>query len=92
FSYMGKYEISKNVLVQMIAICATKTERISKVLKVRIENKSNGIHLGIDVAVKLAPRIDLIMGEFQKQIIEDIEYMTGINVLSADITVRGVVK
>jgi uncharacterized alkaline shock family protein YloU len=89
---MGKYEISKNVLVQMIAICATKTERISKVLKVRIENKSNGIHLGIDVAVKLAPRIDLIMGEFQKQIIEDIEYMTGINVLSADITVRGVVK
>lgn len=92
FSYMGKYEISKNVLVQMINICASKMERINKVLKVRIENKTNGIHLNIDVAVKLATRIDLIMGDFQKQIIDDIEHMTGINVLSVDITVRGVVK
>jgi hypothetical protein len=92
FSYMGKYEISKNVLVQMVIFCAAKTERISKVLKVRIENKSNGIYINIDVSVKLATRLDLIMGEFQKQIIEDIEYMTGINVLSVDITVRGVVK
>jgi len=92
FSYMGKYEVSKNVLVQMINICAAKMERIHKVLKVRIENKANGIHIYIDASVRLATRIDLIMGEFQKRIIEDIEYMTGINVLSVNITVRGVVK
>lgn len=92
FSYMGKYEVSKNVLVQMINICAAKMERIHKVLKVRIENKATGIHIHIDTSVKLATRIDLMMGEFQKRIIEDIEYMTGINVLSVNITVRGVVK
>jgi uncharacterized alkaline shock family protein YloU len=92
FSYMGKYEVSKNVLIQMINICASKMERINKVLKVRIENNATGIHINIDVSVKLATRIDLIMGEFQKQIIEDIEYMTGINVLSVNITVRGIAR
>ncbi|OGO79282.1 MAG: hypothetical protein A2Y23_01545 [Clostridiales bacterium GWB2_37_7] len=92
FSYMGKYEISKNVLAQMINLCAAKVERIHKVMRVRIENKSNGIQIIIDVSVKLATRIDLIMGEFQRQIIEDIEYMTGINVLRVDITVKGVVR
>lgn len=92
FSYMGRYEISKNVIAQMINICALKTERISKVLKVRIENKATGIDVNIDVSMKLATRIDLIMKDFQKQVAEDIEYMTGINVLSVNITVRGVVK
>jgi hypothetical protein len=92
FSYMGRYEVSKNVLVQMIKICADKMERIHKVTRVRIENRPNGVNIVIDVSVRLATRIDLIMGEFQKCIIEDIEHMTGINVLSVNITVRGVVK
>ncbi|MDF2520532.1 MAG: hypothetical protein K0R84_1160 [Clostridia bacterium] len=92
FSYMGKYEISKNVLVQMINICAARLERVNKVLRVRIENKPTGINIGIEVSVKLATRIDLIMNEFQKKIIEDIEYLTGINVLSVNITVRGIVR
>lgn len=92
FSYLGKYEVSKNVLVQMINICAAKTERINKILKVRIENKVAGIHINIDASVRLATRIDLMMEEFQKQVIEDIEYMTGVNVLSVNIIVRGVVK
>jgi uncharacterized alkaline shock family protein YloU/adenylate kinase family enzyme len=92
FSYLGKYEISKNVLVQMIVICARTIERINKIQRVRIENKPTGINIHIDVSVRLATRIDLIMVEFQKKIVEDIEYMTGINVLSVNITVRGVVK
>jgi uncharacterized alkaline shock family protein YloU len=92
FSYMGKYEVSKNVLIQMISICAAKVERINKILKVRIENKPTGINISIDASVKLATRIDLIMGELQRSIVEDIEYMTGINVLSVNITVRGIVR
>ena len=92
FSYMGKYEVSKNVLVQMINICAGKTERISKITKIKIENKLTGIHINLDATVKLATRIDLLMGEFQKRLVEDIEYMTGINVLSVNVTVRGLVR
>jgi hypothetical protein len=92
FSYLGKYEVSKNVLVEMINVCAARTERVSKILKVRIENKVTGININIDTSVKLATRIDLIMEEFQKQVIEDIEYMTGINVLCVNITVKGVVR
>lgn len=92
FSYMGKYEVSKTALIQMINICASKMERINKILKVRIENKPTGININIDVSVKLATRIDLIMSELQKTIINDIEHMTGINVLSVNITVKGIVR
>ena len=92
FSYMGKYEVAKTVLVQMIHICAERMERVGKVSKVKIENKPTGIHINMDVTTKLATRIDLLMGELQKKIVEDIEYMTGINVLSVDITVRGIVR
>jgi adenylate kinase family enzyme len=92
FSYMGKYEVAKTVLVQMIHIRAESMERVGKVIKVKIDNKPTGIHIHMDVTAKLATRIDLLMGELQKKIIEDIEYMTGINVISVDITVRGIVR
>lgn len=92
FSYMGKYEVSKIALIQMINICASKMERINKILKVRIENKATGININIDASVKLATRIDLIMSELQKEIVNDIEHMTGINVLSVNITVKGIVR
>lgn len=92
FSYMGRYEVSKTVLVQMVTICAAKMERVNKVQRVRIENGPTGIHLSIDISVKLATRIDLMMKELQKNIVQDIEHMTGINVLSVNITVKGVVK
>lgn len=92
FSYMGKYEVSKTALIQMINICTSKMERINKILKVRIENKPTGININIDVSVKLATRIDLIMSELQKMIVNDIEHMTGINVLSVNITVKGIAR
>ncbi len=92
FSYMGKYEVSKIALIQIINICASKMERINKLVRVRIENKPTGMNINIDASVKLATRIDLIMCELQKMIVNDIEHMTGINVLSVNITVRGVVR
>ncbi len=88
FSYLGKYELSKGALVQMISICVSKVERINKILRVRIENKPDGVIIDLDLSIKLITRIDLMIVEVQKKLVEEIEYMTGINVLSINITVK----
>ena len=90
FSYLGKYEVSKTALAQIIANSMYKVERVSKVLKVRIENKSTGVIIESDISIKLVGRIDKMVLELQKKLIEDIEYMTGLNVLSVNITIKAI--
>lgn len=90
FSYLGKYELTKVALSQLIGICASKVERVNKIMKVRIENRSDGVTIDIDLSIKLVTRIDLMLVELQKKLVEEIEYMTGLNVLSINITVKNI--
>ena len=90
FSYLGKYELTKAALTQIISICVSKVERINKIIKVRIENKPDGVIIDLDLSIKLITRIDLMIVELQKKLIEEIEYMTGINVLSINVTVKNI--
>ena len=52
--------------MQIISICASKVERINKIMRVRIENKPDGIIIDIDLSIKLITRIDLMIVELQK--------------------------
>jgi hypothetical protein len=88
FSYLGKYELTKVALVQIISICVSKVERINRIMKVRIENKPEGVIIDLDLSIKLITRIDLMVVDLQKKLVEEIEYMTGINVLSINVTVK----
>ena len=65
-------------------------ERINKIMRVRIENKPDGIIIDLDLSIKLITRIDLMIVELQKKLVEEIEYMTGINVLSINVTVKAI--
>jgi len=90
FSYLGKYELSKAALVQIISICTSKVERVNKIMRVRIENSPNGVVIDIDLSVKLVTRMDLMVVELQKKLVEEIEYMTGLNVIGINITVKNI--
>lgn len=90
FSYLGKYELSKSALVQIISICISKVERVNKIMRVRIENSPNGVVIDIDLSVKLVTRMDLMVVELQKKLVEEIEYMTGLNVIGINITVKNI--
>jgi uncharacterized alkaline shock family protein YloU len=59
-------------------------------MRVRIENKPDGIIIDLDLSIKLITRIDLMIVELQKKLVEEIEYMTGINVLSINVTVKAI--
>lgn len=90
FSYLGKYELTKGALAQMINICLSKFERVNKIIRLKIENKPEGVIIDMDLSVKLVTRLDLIAEEVQKKVVEDIEYMTGLNVLSVNVTVKNI--
>lgn len=92
FSYLGKYEISKSVISQMIAICVLRYERVNRILRTKVENNSDGVIINMDISIKLVSRIDKMVLEIQKKITDDIEYMTGLNVMCVNVTVRNIVK
>lgn len=90
FSYLGKYELSKAALVQLISICAAKVERVNRIMKAKIENSPEGVAIDIDLSMKLVTRMDIMVLELQKKLVEEIEYMTGLNVISINITVKNI--
>lgn len=90
FSYLGKYELSKSAIVQIISICVAKVERINKIMRVRIENNPDGVIIDLDLSIKLITRIDLMIVELQKTLVEEIEYMTGLNVIGINVTVKNI--
>ena len=90
YSYLGKYEVSKTALNHLVIICVKKFERVNKVLKVKIESSNSGVIIDVEVALKLVTRIDQIVVEIQKELSEKVEYMTGMNVLAVNITVKSI--
>lgn len=90
FSYLGKYEMSKGALAQMINICISKFERVNKIIRLKIENMPEGVIIDLDLSIKLITRLDLIAEEVQKKVTEEIEYMTGLNVLRINVTVKNI--
>ncbi len=90
FSYLGKYELTKAALAQMISICVSKVERVNRVIKVRIENRPDGVIIDLDLSMKLITRMDLMVVEIQQKLVEEIEYMTGLNVISVNVTVKAI--
>lgn len=85
FSYLGRYEIATPALLQLISHCASKVDGILKVLDARVDNQQIGIAIDIEVEIVLSKRLDIMLKEVQKKVVQDIEYMTGLNVLAVNI-------
>jgi len=91
FSYLGKYEISRNALVQFVEITALQSEGVDKVNRVRIDSKPEGVIIDVEVSLKLEKRLDLMMKDMQVLIKEKLEYATGLNVIAVNIFTVGLV-
>ncbi|MEA4964134.1 Asp23/Gls24 family envelope stress response protein [Lutispora sp.] len=89
FSYLGKYEISKNALAQLVEMTALKAEGTIKVNKVRIDNKAEGVIIDLEVSLSLQKRLDLMMRDIQQIVREKLEYTTGLNVIAVNVWTVG---
>lgn len=81
FSYLGRYEISKGALIQVVEIAALKIEGVEKVKKVRIDAIDEGVTVNVELVLSLTKRLDLILTDVQKEVTKRLEYSTGLNVV-----------
>lgn len=89
FSYLGRYEISKNALNQIIEISLQDIEGIERIKRIKIDNNTEGITVTLELIVNLKRRLDLVLIETQKQLVEKLEYQTGLNVEKANVCAVG---
>ena len=90
FSYMGNFTISDSVFRQIEEIHAERMPEIYKVLKSRVQNYGEGPIIYMEVSVVYGFNIQESLKEFKKNIIEDIENLTAMNVVKLDVVAKSV--
>ena len=89
FSYLGRYEVSKNALIQVVEISALNIKGVDKVRKVKIDSSTDGVVVNVELVLTLIKRLDFILADVQKQVAEGLEYSTGLNVLKVNVWAVG---
>jgi uncharacterized alkaline shock family protein YloU len=90
FSYLGKYEIKDAALKAIINITSTEVENVSRVLSIDIKNEKIGIIVTMGVVLTLNAPLQITSGILAERVKNNLEYMTGLNVLEVNIVVKGV--
>lgn len=88
FSYLGKYTISDYAIYTMVENIVLREEGIQKILRFRVDNMETGITINMDVAVYFGYYIPDILNKFQNNVKRIIEKLTGLNVISVNVSAR----
>ncbi len=91
YSYLGKYTITDTAITSIISYEASKVDGIVKTGRVYIHSYSNGIVVHANVIVEYGKPIRQILVEAQQRIIEKVEHITALNVMSVNITAEKIV-
>lgn len=90
FSYLGNFIISDKVLKEIIIHEGMKTDGITRISKVYTEKFADGIKINLDIYVKFGYNIPNCTTKLQTKIAYELDYMTGINILSINVYVKGI--
>lgn len=90
FSYLGKFYISDKVIKDIVDYSGRDTEGISKINKIEIDKYVDGIKIVIEVNVIYGVNIKESTAQLYSVVAKDVNYITGINIFSIDIIVKGI--
>jgi len=90
FSYMGNFTISDNVFRQIIEYLFNKTEGIHKIVKVRIENYTEGAYIYLEAIILYGYNVIECLNNFRTRCKKEIEQLTAMNVYKIDIVAKGI--
>lgn len=85
FSYLGRFYISNDVIIEIIKIASRDVAGFDRVIRSNVENKDQGILLHVDVSLIFGYYLPEVMEEAQKSIKSYVEHMTALNVIAVDI-------
>lgn len=90
FSYLGNFKISDKVIKEIIQYEGIKIEGITRISKIDIDKFVDGINMNLDIYIKFGYNIPNVTTKFQTTIASKIDYITGINILSINVYVKGI--
>lgn len=90
FSYLGKYDITPSVIKKIAVISAMEVKGVVKVHDVDIENKEDGTIVTIEVTLMLCDLLYKISESAAKNVKDNLEYMTNINILEVNVFVKDI--
>lgn len=90
FSYMGNFYISDKVIKDIVDYSGSDTEGISKINRIIVDKYVDGIKITIDINVLYGTNIKERTKELYAVVAKDVNYITGINIFSIDIFVKGI--
>lgn len=88
YSYMGRYTIYGRAIVQIVKTASGTIEGLNKIHNVDISVHSHGIVINMDISVVYGCIIRGVAETLKRAIKREIEYMTSLNVLAINITVK----
>ena len=91
YSYMGKFFIADLALESIATHNAYKVEGVYRVTKSSAVSHVGGAVINVEITVYYGYKIHEIMEEIQKNISNDMVYLTGINVLQVNVLTRNIV-
>lgn len=68
----------------------TKSPKIYRITKIRIENYTEGVYIYIEVILWYGDNLFDVLKEFKEKVKKEIEKLTAMNVYRVDITAKGI--
>ncbi len=90
FSYLGNFYVSDKVIKDIIEYSGNGTEGITKINKIIIDKYVDGIKITIDINVIYGTNIKESTSKLYSIVAKDVNHITGINIFSIDIFVKGI--
>ena len=91
FSYLGKYTISDKVISELVYHAGNKITGTYKISKVDVVNHPNGVVIHLELIFIYGNPVRELAKLVQRQIKEEVEYMTALNILGINVTVKSLV-
>jgi len=88
FSYFGSYSISDRAIADIARAAARNIPAIAHVRNVFVKKRRNGVIIDAGIVVRAGGPILDAARKFQLVIVENIEAMTAMNVLGADVEIK----
>jgi len=89
FSYLGDYDLSDRVIIDIANHVSERVTGIDSVLRVLAESSDEGVRVIVTVIMKYGNIITPIAEELQQRVTRQVEAMTAFNVIAVDVDVRG---
>ena len=91
YSSLGRFFISRAVVVAICARACREVEGVARVLRARVDLKPDGVVVNLDVALRLVPGLAHVMPAVQEKVAGTLEHMTALNVLGINVVARKLV-